>query len=41
MKRNILGALVILLVTVAFLLVIDDLSKAQDLPDHATIHDTN
>lgn len=41
MKRNILGALVILLVTIAFLLVIDDLSKTQGSPNYVTIDDTN
>ncbi|RAJ25892.1 hypothetical protein LX77_01309 [Gelidibacter algens] len=41
MKRNIIGALVILLVTIAFLLVIDDISRAQDLPDHVNVHETN
>jgi hypothetical protein len=41
MKRNIIGALVILFVTIAFLLVLDDISKAQDLPGHASVHKTD
>lgn len=41
MKKNILGAIVILFLTVAFLLIIDDISKDQDLPDHATVEKTD
>jgi len=35
MKKNVIGALVILFVTIAFLLVVDDISKSKDLPVHA------
>lgn len=37
MKKNVFGALVILLITVAFLFVINDLSKSND-PIHANAH---
>ena len=38
MKKNVIGALVILFVTVAFLLVVDDISKSKDIPVHANAH---
>ena len=37
MKKNAFGALVILLITVAFLFVVNDLSKSND-PVHANAH---
>lgn len=37
MKKNIFGALVILIITVSFLLVINDLSKTNDSPIQANI----
>lgn len=37
MKKNVLGALVIFFVTVAFLLMLDDISKAKNPQlDHST-----
>ncbi|WP_157491985.1 hypothetical protein [Gelidibacter mesophilus] len=37
MKKNILGALAILFITVSFLLVINDLSKTNDSPIQVNI----
>ncbi len=43
MKKNLLGAIVIFFVTLAFLLVIDDISKSKNPQpqDNVQVYDTN
>ena len=43
MKKNLLGAIVIFFVTLAFLLVIDDISKSKNTQsqDNVQVYDTN
>ncbi len=43
MKKNLLGAIVIFFVTLAFLLVIDDISKSKipQLQDNVQVYDNN
>lgn len=38
MKKNVFAALVILFITVAFLVVVNDLSQLEKTPVHANVH---
>ena len=43
MKKNLLGAIVVFFVTLAFLLVIDDISKSKNpqTPESVQVYDAN